>query len=374
MKKITALLLVLVMAFALCACGNTNEPATTTAPPATDTPTTTETPETDAPETEEPAATWPNGDVTILAGYAVGSLTDVSIRIVGDYIVDKTGANVIYENNDVGGGANLITKLAEAEPDGQTMMYVGMNTIANYYNGTWSLNPSDWSKFKIVCSSVQPYPNSGCMVLTQADAPYSTWDELAAYAEEHPGEVTVASIAGKVMDTKMKALFNGTGVAKNIRWVSTTNADATAGLLGDIIDIIMLDEITALSYLKNGDVKALINCRVESEYLDTMYANKDEAEAIKAVPSLVDVFGAEEAEKLMVPNRSMFIVPADTPDEICEQIRAVVDQLENENEGEWLERKTTAGGTSTYYAFDPEEVMTEWERLNPILEEIVKMG
>ena len=350
-KRLVSLLLALVMVVCLCACGGSSGGKATPAPA---------------------AASWPNGDVTLLAGYAVGSLTDVSVRVVGDYIHEKTGATVIYENNDVGGGANLITKLMSAKPDGQTMMYVGMNTIMNFYNGLWSVNPSDWSKFKIVCSSVQPYPNSGCMVLTQADSPYSTWDELAKYAEEHPGEITVASIPGKVMDTKMKALFIGTGLSDKVRWVSTTNADASAGLLGGIINCVMLDEITALGYLKDGGVKAIINCRVESDYLDTMYANKDEAEAIKAVPSLVDVFGQEKAETLMVPNRSMFIVPAATPDEICEKIRSLVDQLENENEGEWLERKTSSGGTSTYYAFDPKEVMKEWERLNPILEDIVK--
>ena len=372
MKKLTSMVLLLAMLLALCACGGgTTQPtkAPESAAPASDAPSS------DNPENGgDTAAKWPNGDVTILSGYAVGSLTDISVRVAGDYIAEKTGATVIYENNDVGGGANLITKLAAAEPDGQTMMFVGMNTIANYYNGTWSLNPSDWSKFKLVCPSVQPYPDSGCMLLTQAGSPYSTWDELAEYAHEHPGEVTVASIAGKVMDIKMKALFNGTGVSKDIRWVSTTNADAAAGLLGNVINIIMLDEITALSYLKDGQVKALINCRVESDYLDTMYANKEDVEAIKAVPSLVDVFGEEEAEKLMVPNRSMFIVPADTPDEICDQIRAVVDGLADENEGEWCERKTVAGGTSTYYVFDNKEVMAEWDRLNPIIEEIVKMG
>ena len=372
MKKLTSIVLLLAMLLALCACGG--GAAQPSAAPASDAPAS-DAPASEAPENGgETAAAWPNGDVTIYAGYAVGSLTDVSIRVAGDYIADKTGATVIYENNDVGGGANLITKLAEAEPDGQTMMFVGMNTIANYYNGTWTLNPSDWSKFKIVCPSVQPYPDSGCMVLTQADSPYSTWEELAEYAHANPGEVTVASIAGKVMDIKMKALFNGTGVSKDIRWVSTTNADASAALLGGVINIIMLDEITALSYLKDGQVKALINCRVESDYLDTMYANQEDAEAIKAVPSLVDVFGQEEAEKLMVPNRSMFIVPADTPDEICDQIRAVVDGLADENEGEWYERKTVGGGTSTYYKFDPEEVMAEWDRLNPIIEEIVNMG
>ena len=210
------------------------------------------------------------------------------------------------------------------------------------------------------------------MVMTQADAPYSTWEELAEYAAAHPGEVTVASIAGKVMDIKMKALFNGTGVAENIRWVSTTNADATAGLLGDNIDCIMLDETTASAYLQDGSCKALINARADEDF--SLYGDDPVVELIKDVPTLVDVFG-DDAAKYMVPNRSMFVVPAGTPDEIVEQIAAVIDRIDEVDEtSEFYERCRVNGGTSKYYTWPGEEVMAEWGRLDPIIKGIVEMG
>ena len=68
MKKSIALLLALVMVVCLCACGSSSSGKATPAPA---------------------ASSWPNGDVTLLAGYAVGSLTDVSVRVVGDYIHEK---------------------------------------------------------------------------------------------------------------------------------------------------------------------------------------------------------------------------------------------------------------------------------------------
>ena len=192
MKKITALILVLVLALGLCACGSK-----TTAPAATEAPKTeapkTETPKAEEPKAETPAATeapkeevkWPNGELTIYSGYAVGSLTDVNLHTIADWITQETGETVKIESNDTAGGATLALKLTKAKPDGQTIMAIGMNCIANYYNGTWEVNPADSTKFKIVAGSIQPYPDSGCIILTQNDSPYSTWDELAEYAKAH---------------------------------------------------------------------------------------------------------------------------------------------------------------------------------------------
>ena len=316
--------------------------------------------------------TWPNGDVTILAGYAVGSRTDINLHTVADWITEQTGVTVRIENNDTGGGANLATQLVNAKPDGQTMMLIGMNAISNYYAGFWSVNPCDTSKFKLACGAIQPYPDSGCILLTQAEQPYSNWDELAAYAAANPGTVTVASIAGKVMDSKMKGLFNGTGVADDIRWVSTTNADASAGLLGGNINIVILDEWSAAGYLKDGKLKAVINSRDNNDY--SYYKDSEEKDIIMSVPTLVDVFGEEKGKSLAVPNRSMFVVPAATPDEIVDQIAAVVDTLGEVTEGEYYERTRINGGTSKYYTWPGKEVMAEWNRLDPVIKEIVEMG
>ena len=393
MKRILALLLALTLVFALAACGSksetkTDEPAKTEEPAKTDEPAKTEEPaKTDEPaKTEEPApaaATWPNGEVTILAGYSVGSLTDVNIHTIADWITEKTGVTVKIVNDDVGGGANLANELVNAAPDGQTLMLIGMNCISNYYNGTWAVNPADSTKFKVACGSIQPLPDSGCVILTQADAPYNTWDELAAYAAANPKTVTVASIAGKVMDIKMKALFNGTGVADNIRWAPTDNKGATAGLLGGNINVVILDETTAAGYLADpaNNVKAIINCRADNDFsyyegLDTISA--ENLALIKAIPTLLDVFGADKAQAYMVPNRSMFVVPAGTPDEIVAAIAAVIDPIANEvddpnNDNDFYSRCRINGGTSKYYTWPGEEISAEWGRLDPIIKAIVEM-
>ncbi len=353
MKKVIVLLIAVGLIFSLAGCDKTKSAEGSSAK-------------------SSESASWPNGDITILAGYAVGSRTDINIHTVADWITDKTGATVRIENNDTGGGANLATQLVHADPDGQTLMLIGMNCIANYYSGLWSVNPCDTSQFKLVCGAIQPYPDSGCILVTQANQPYSNWEELAAYAKANPGKVTVASIAGKVMDIKMKGLFNGTGVAKDIRWVSTTNADASAGLLGGNINIIILDEWAASGYLKDDKVKAIINSRDNADY--SYYKDGEEKDIIMSVPTLIDVFGEEKGKALAIPNRSMFVAPADTPDEIVAQIAEVIDALGAETEGDYYERTLINGGTSKYYTWPGKEVMDEWNRLDPIIKDIVEMA
>jgi len=365
MKKVVALLLILAVALAFTACGS-KQPAPTAAPT---TAPTSQPQQTQAPAT--PAPKWPNGDVTILAGYQVGSLFDINIRTIADWITLKTGAKVIVENNDTGGGANLAKKLVNAKPDGQTLMLIGMNNILNYHLGIWEVNPCDTTKFKLVCGMIQPLPDSGCIILTQADQPYNNWQELEAYVKANPDTVTVASLPGKVMDTKMKSLFIQTGLSDYVRWVSTNSADATAGLLGGTINLVMLDEYTATGYLKDGTLKAIINSRDNDDY--SAYGDDPVVDIIKQVPTLIDVFG-EKGKDYAVPNRSMFVAPAGTPDEIIKQIAEVIDAIDLEPAGsEFYERCRVNGGTSKYYTWPGDEVMAEWNRLDAVLKTIAEM-
>ena len=269
-------------------------------------------------------------------------------------------------NGETAGGAELAAKLADANSDGQTIMAIGVQNIHSYYNGFWKVNPADFSKFKIVAGNIQPNPDCGNMILTQTDAPFNTWEEFVKYVEEHPVEITAVSMPGKVMDLKMKALFNGTGVSKNIRWVPVaSNAEATTALLNGTINCVMLDELTASHYLEDGTCKALINCRMDNDY--SMYGNDPAIEKMKAVPTLLDVFGAD-AEKYMVPNRSVIIVPAGTPDDICDAIAKVINRIDEEPIGsEFYDKSHFIGGTSKYYSWPGDKIMAEWSRLDPIM-------
>jgi len=358
MKKVLALVLALAMILAFAACGDKKEEA----------------------KQEEKKAVWPNGTVTLYAGYQAGSLTATNIVTLADWIQQKTGATVEVEYDDLGGGANLATKLAKAEPDGQTLMLFGMNCINNYYNGDWAVDPTDASLFKAVASTPQPWPYSGCMVLTKGDSPFDDFASLKAYVEAHPGEVTAASMPGKVMDVKLKSFLIQTGLADKVKWVSTNSKDGNVSLLNGDIRLVMSDESSAVNYLTDTDhpVKAIINLRPDNDFSYYPAETKGLEDVIKKVPTLQDVFGAEEAEKINVPNTSVWVVPAGTPDDICAQISALFDSIDDEapstDTSSFYMRCRANGGTSKYWKLTYDEIIAEYARIAPKIKAIVDMN
>lgn len=357
MKKVLAILLALAMVFCFAACGGEKKTGG-----------------------EEKKAAWPNGTITLLIGYEEGSLTANNCVTLVDWLQSK-GCTVECEYDKVGGGANLVTKLLKAEPDGQTLMLFGMNCINNYYDGTWKVDPTDTKLFRAVASTPQPWPYSGCMVLTQPDAPYSNFAELEKYINEHEGEVTAASIPGKVMDPKLKSFLIQTGLADKVRWLATTSADGDAALLGGTINLLMADEASAYNKFKVGEAdalaKAIINLRPDDDF--SYYPPETPGlDKIKAVPTLAQVFGEAKAKEINIPNTSCWVVPAGTPDEICEQIAAMFDAIDDEpastDEKSFYARCRMNGGTSKYWKLSYDEIVAEYARIAPIIKKVVDMN
>ena len=96
-------------------------------------------------------------------------------------------------------------------------------------------------------------------------------------------------------------------------------------------------------------------------------------DVLKSFPTLISVFG-QDGMKYMVPNQSAWVVPADTPDEVCEEIRKVMATLDTEPVvgDEWYQRVRTTGGSAKYYDVDPKECMADWQNLDPIIKGIVE--
>lgn len=359
MKKVLALLLALAMVFSFAACGKKEDD-------------------------KQEAAKWPTDNVQFLCPNGVGTLNDVNVHTIADYLKEKNGITMEVVNNDVGGGAELIQQLVASEGDGLTMMLIGSNNLYNYYTGTWPINPTDWSKIKIVCGFIQPLPESGCVIQTQADSPYSTWEELVAYAKANPGKVTIASTPGKVMDPKMKSLMLQTGLSEYLHWVPTDSKGATTGLQNGDINLVINDEATYAKNIKAAaadksvylhGVKGIINCRPDDDFsyytADIMPA--DELEIVKKCPTFVQVFGKDKAVTYNVPNRSVVIVPASTPDDICAQIAAAIDAIGTEKTGAWWDRVHANGGSTMYYTWPGAEIQEEWTRLDQIFKDAAAM-
>src|SRR6516165_4814897 len=79
------------------------------------------------------AQTYPSRPVRVIVGFAAGGSADIIARLMGQWLSERLGQQFIIENRP-GAGTNIATAaVAEATPDGYTLLLV---TAANFINAT----------------------------------------------------------------------------------------------------------------------------------------------------------------------------------------------------------------------------------------------
>ena len=78
---------------------------------------------------------FPNRTVTVLVPFAAGGPTDAITRLVAEGMSRDLGQTVVVENATGAGGTIAATRLAQAKPDGHTLMmhHIGLTAAATLY-------------------------------------------------------------------------------------------------------------------------------------------------------------------------------------------------------------------------------------------------
>ena len=76
----------------------------------------------------EAQGNYPQRPITMIVPFAAGGPTDVIARIVGDHMSRTLGQQIVVENVAGAGGTTGITRAAQAQPDGYTIMMGHMGT------------------------------------------------------------------------------------------------------------------------------------------------------------------------------------------------------------------------------------------------------
>ena len=70
------------------------------------------------------AQNYPTRPITMIVPFAAGGPTDVVARIVTDHMSRTLGQQIVIENVAGAGGTTGITRAAQSQPDGYTIMMV----------------------------------------------------------------------------------------------------------------------------------------------------------------------------------------------------------------------------------------------------------
>ena len=137
------------------------------------------------------AFAWsPSKNVTVIVAYKAGSGTDNTARVLSKFAGDKIGRTIVIQNQPGGSGSIGWTALSMARPDGYTLGFVNLPTLCS--NIVEKLGDYKIEDFVPICNHV----NETSMVMVSKSSPFSTLQELIAYAKENPGKLK-ASTNGK---------------------------------------------------------------------------------------------------------------------------------------------------------------------------------
>jgi tripartite-type tricarboxylate transporter receptor subunit TctC len=194
------------------------------------------------------AAVYPERPITMIVAYPPGGGTDLVGRAVAPFIEKYLGggARIVVVNRAGAGGEVGFAALANAVPDGYTIGFVNtppLLTIPIERPAQFT-----WQRFEYVGNII----DDPCNFSVHTDTPVTSLGELAAYARERPGEVTVGT-TGIGPDDHLAMLKFERAAGVQLRHIPFKgSADVRAAILGKQIVVAAINIGEALQYQKGG--------------------------------------------------------------------------------------------------------------------------
>lgn len=134
------------------------------------------------------ADSWPSKPVHIVVPFAPGGSGDITARLVGKYMEEKTGQPFVIDNKPGANGIVGALAVKSAPADGYTLMLATAST--NGANIHMYKNPGyDPEKDFTVVGVIG---SAGNFLVVPADSPFKSLGELLAYAKANPGKLNFA--------------------------------------------------------------------------------------------------------------------------------------------------------------------------------------
>jgi tripartite-type tricarboxylate transporter receptor subunit TctC len=238
------------------------------------------------------ATDWPNRPVTLIGPYAAGGNNDIMARLASQYLSTRLGQRFVVENRVGAGGSLAATHVAQAAPDGYTVLFAASPQIG-LVPYVQKVNYDPIRDFVPVSAF-----GSGPFVLVINEAiPARTTEEFVTYARSRQINYGSAGIAS--VGHLSGALFVARNNLNATHIPFRGGGPAMIALLGGGIDMYFGSASEIVPHAESGKIRIL---GVAAE------------RPIKPLPSVPVI------KDYAVPTWNGFFLPARTP-------KAIVDKL-----------------------------------------------
>src|SRR5712692_5427563 len=199
------------------------------------------------------ASDYPARPVTFIVPFAPGGVTSLFARLIGQKLEQRLGRPFVVENRPGGGGVTAAAAVAQAAPDGYTIMMASSTILA--INVTVRKNlPYDPRKDLTPIALLARVP---FVLVVNPSLPVQSVADLVKLAKEKPGQLSFGTPGPGTFHHLNAEMFKGIFGLDLIHVPYKGSAPALNDLVGGHIHFMFCDVPPAMSLIQAGKIRAL---------------------------------------------------------------------------------------------------------------------
>lgn len=199
------------------------------------------------------AQPWPARPVRLVAPFPPGGAADLFARLVGTQLAQSLGQPVIVDNRPGAGGNIGAREVANAAPDGYTIL---LGTV-----GTHAINPTLYGNLSYdTRTAFMPIAHVGSVpnvLVVNPAVPARSVAELTTLAKARPGRLTMGSSGNGSSIHLSGELYKHLAQVSILHVPYRGGGAALTDLIGGQIDLMFDNLPTSLPHLAKGSLRAL---------------------------------------------------------------------------------------------------------------------
>ena len=199
-----------------------------------------------------PAQDYPTRPIKVLVGFPPGGAIDLGARHFADYVSAVTKQPVVIENKPGAGGIVAADTVAHARPDGYTLFYSPLDTLASAKYLYKSLNFDPMGDFPRQISTTAELP---FVLQVKSKTPIKSVADLTNFLKGKKGDTTFA--APNAMALIASELYLSIAGAKAIKVPYKSIQTAQTDLMGGDIDFVFIASSLAIGPDRDGKLRSL---------------------------------------------------------------------------------------------------------------------
>lgn len=198
------------------------------------------------------AAAFPERPVRFVVASSPGGALDVLARLTGPKLTEKWGQPVVVDNRAGAGGVIGTEIVANANPDGYTILVIAQGFTANpyLYKKLPYRTPQDFSPITILATG----PN---VLVVHPSVKAGSVKELVALAKSQPGKLNYATSGVGAASHLSIEMFKRMSGVDMVHIPYKGAGAATAAVVGGQVQLLFTSTGAAIPHIRSGRLKAL---------------------------------------------------------------------------------------------------------------------